>query len=107
MDVPQIILHHLAIAVERELARLDEIESLAEEERPHDFDANDIPLFRICLDAVRLAIARGESRVDLSGKPLTFLLSLIPGYLQDCSGSLSDEERQALGKLSLQPLSSV
>lgn len=96
IPVSAIALPHLLAAADREYQRLVAIEEAVGENWPDGFDANDIYLFADAVEAIRTALQNGKSEIDLSGKPLRFLLGLIPEYVQANSSLLSLTEYEAL-----------
>jgi hypothetical protein len=71
----------LAMAVDLELARLRLLDLRSEKDRPKEFHSNDLPLYQIIRDELQTALDEGRSIISLSGKPLRFLLLLVPRYL--------------------------
>ena len=87
---------HLLSAVQQEWRRLVALHETVGDDWPEGFDANDIPLYAYGVEATSSALRTAENEIALSGKPLQFLLALIPGYVEANQGSLSVEEYVAL-----------
>src|SRR5690348_7482378 len=97
---------HLIAALEAEIAQEKDVAAwiaeddwIEDDDWPDGYDPNDLPLFDIALSTLKEAQARQVEEVDLSGKPLAFMVFPLPAYLQSAGSNLTLEERQALEDL--------
>lgn len=87
--VPQAAMSHVVAAAELELARLEAVHGAVGDAWPADFDANDIPMLHIIIDALQASRTAQGTHVDLSGKPLSFLLATLSTYVETNLPNLS------------------
>ena len=96
IPISPIALPLLLAAAQHEQRRLIAVQEAVGDDWPDGFDANDIPLYAYGIEATDSALRNQRSEVALSGKPLWFLLALIPGYVEANDRLLSVEEYAAL-----------
>ena len=89
-------LRHLLVVAEQEHRRLMAVHEAVGDDWPPEFDANDIPLFNIAIHSLRSTIQNGGSESDLAGKPLHFLLALVPEYVNRVRHDLTGDDYKAL-----------
>jgi hypothetical protein len=97
--IPQFAIAHVLAAQEQELARLTAIELEFGDHWPQDFDANDIWLYEIILEALKAARSENREIIDISGKPLWFLLMVLPDYVSRHLPEMTLDEYQGLKRV--------
>jgi len=89
-------IRHLLVVAEQEHRRLMAVHEAVGDDWPPEFDANDIPLCDIAIESLMSTIQNGGSVSDLAGKPLHFLLALVPGYVNRMRDDLTTDDYEAL-----------
>ncbi|MBF0410837.1 MAG: DUF3626 domain-containing protein [Candidatus Riflebacteria bacterium] len=85
--------------VEKEICRLSEIEKTPEETHPSTFDRNDLPLLQMILEVLESARSQETSKIDLNGKPRSFLLELFDEHARELPDFCRDIGRSVLNEL--------
>src|SRR5919108_1447198 len=97
MQLPPAVVRHLIKALEAEVTRLDKIaDTIGDGDWPHDYDPNDLALFRGGLSSLRETAARGASQEWACNKPCRFMMGLLPGYVGQHLASLPESEYSAI-----------
>jgi hypothetical protein len=99
--VSALALPHLITAAKQEQQRLMALHQAVGDDWPPEFDPNDIWLFDIIIQDLAAALENNRQEIDLTGKPLAFLLAIIPNYLAENRDRLSSEESQSLEIIAL------
>lgn len=97
MQLPPAVVRHLISALEVEVARLEKIaDTIGDDDWPHDYDPNDLALFRGGLSALRKTAESGGSQDWACNKPCRFMIGLLPGYVRSNLSSLSESDYSAV-----------
>jgi hypothetical protein len=101
LSVSALALPHLMIAAKQEQQRLMALHQAVGDDWPPGFDPNDIWLFDIIIQDLAAALQNNSPEIDLTGKPLAFLLAIIPNYLAENRDRLASDESQSLETIAL------
>jgi hypothetical protein len=102
IHVPANCIPHITYALDVEIERQRAIAELEEDSWPIDYDGNDAPLYRMARESLRVVHSGEDGQLDLSGKPLWFMLELIKSYVANYRSRISPAEYSALKKLYLE-----
>jgi len=98
IELSPIAIRHLAKAVADEIASLEQMGQRLgpSEDWPHDYDPNDLAMYRGALGWFQANLDTGPQMVDASSKPMRFIMSLVPHYVREKGHSLSSAELDGL-----------
>jgi hypothetical protein len=92
LSVSALALPHLMIAAKQEQQRLMALHQAVGDNWPPEFDPNDIWLFGAIVQDLETALQNSSREIDLAGKPLAFLLAIMPDYIAANRDRLSSDE---------------